>query len=85
MNTKTKIKIYRKIIDEVSNKYERTSEFIRNKINELCSEHGISAEEVRLYVLMFVMLRIQFSYVRSLERIYFHYLFSIKIVLKCEA
>ena len=60
MNSKTKIKKYRKIIDEVSKVYEITSEFIRNKINELCSEHGVSTAEVRLYIFMFVMLRTQF-------------------------
>ena len=45
MNSKTKIKIYRKVIDEVGKEYEGSGEFIRNKI-----EHGISTEEVRLYV-----------------------------------
>ena len=60
MNSKTKIKIYRKVIDEVSKKYEGASEFIRNKINELCLEHGVSTEEVGLYIFMFVMLRTQF-------------------------
>ena len=70
MNLKTKISIYKKIIDEVTKEYEGSGEFIRNKINELCSEHGISAEEVRLYIFMFVMLRTQFSYVHSLERIF---------------
>ena len=51
MNAKTKINIYRKVIEEVSNKYEGAGEFIQKKINELCSEHGISTEEVRLYIL----------------------------------
>ena len=37
----------------MSKEYEGASEFIRNEINELCSEHGISAEED---VYMFVML-----------------------------
>ena len=50
MNSKTKIKIYRKVIDEVSKEYEGAGEFIRNKINELCSKHGILTEEVRLCV-----------------------------------
>ena len=50
MNTKAKINIYRKVIEEVNNKYEGADEFIQNKINELCSEHGISTEEVRLYI-----------------------------------
>ena len=41
MNSKTKIKIYRIVIEEVSKEYEGAGKFIRNKINELCSEHGI--------------------------------------------
>ena len=35
-------------------KNTKTREFTHNEINELCSEHGISAEEVRLYIFMFV-------------------------------
>ena len=72
-------------MEEVSKEYEGASEFVRNKITELCSEHGISTEEVRLYIFMFIMLCPQFNYAHSLERIYFRYLFSIKIVLKCKA
>ena len=71
MNSKTKIRIYCTVINEVSKEYENTREFIHNKLNELCSEHGISAEEVCLYIFMFVILRTQFSYVHSLERIFF--------------
>ena len=70
MNLKTKINIYRKVIEEVSNKYEGAGEFIQNKIKELCSEHGISTEEVRLYIFMSVILRTRFSYVHSLQRIF---------------
>ena len=70
MNLKTKINIYKKTTDDVTTEYEGSGEFILNKINELCSEYGISAEEVRLYIFMFVMLRTQFSYVHNLERIF---------------
>ena len=48
MNSKTKI--YCIVVEEVSKEYEGATGLIRNKINKLCSEHGISAEEVRLYV-----------------------------------
>ena len=58
--------VYRAVINEVSAKYQDTREFINKKLNGLCSEHGISAEEVRLYIFMFVMLHTQFSYVRNL-------------------
>ena len=69
INTKIKIKIYRRVIVEVIKEFEGAGEFIRHKINELCSEHGISAEEERLYIVMLVMLRTQFSYVQSSGRI----------------
>ena len=67
MNSKTKIRIYRTVIKEVPREYENTREFIHNKLNELCLEHGISAEEVRLYIFMLVMLRTQFRYLHSLK------------------
>ena len=50
MNPKTKITIYRKLIEEICKEYEDATEFVRNTVNELCSEHGIYTEEVRLYI-----------------------------------
>ena len=44
------MRIYCTVINEVSIKYETTREYTRKRLNELCSEHGISAEEVRLYI-----------------------------------
>ena len=78
MNSKTKIKIYRVVIEEVSKKCEGAGEFIRNK-----KMNYVQSMEYRQrrYVYMFLMLRTQFGHVHSLERICFHYLFSIKIVL----
>ena len=70
MNSKRKIRIYRIVINEVSREYGNTKEFIHNKLNELCSEHVISAEEVCLYIFKFVIRRTQFSCIRSLERIF---------------
>ena len=61
MSAKTKIKIYRAVIEDVCKEYESTREFIHNKINALCSEHGISADEVSLYNFMFFMPRTQFG------------------------
>ena len=49
MNAKSKIKIYRKITEKVCREYEGAHEFITNKVKELCSQEGISTEEVRLY------------------------------------
>ena len=67
MNFKTKLMVYHTVIDEVSAKYEATREFIKKKLNEQCSEHGISVDEVYLYIFMFVMLHTQFSYSHSLS------------------
>ena len=53
MNSKTKIRIYRKVIEEVCKQYEGAREFIDNKINELFSEHEISSGEVYFYIFMF--------------------------------
>ena len=49
VNLKTKITIYKKVINELSIRFEGAEEFTQNRLKELCSEHGISAEEVRLY------------------------------------
>ena len=97
MNSKTKIDVYKKDIEEVCEKFEGALEFINHKVDELCFQEAISTEEVRLYIfkikrletysvleylfLCFVMLRTQFSYVHSLKWIHFYYLSSIKIVL----
>ena len=50
MNAKSKIRIYKKIIEEVCREYDRAKEFITKKVKELCYQEGISAEEVRLYI-----------------------------------
>ena len=45
MNLKTKLMVYHTVIDEVSVKFKTTREFIKKRLNELCLEHGISADE----------------------------------------
>ena len=50
MNAESKIRIYKKIIEEVCRQHERAKVFITNKVKELCSQEGISTEEVRLYI-----------------------------------
>ena len=44
------MRIYYTVINEVSAKYDTTRDFIIKKLNELGSKHGISAEEVCLYI-----------------------------------
>ena len=65
MNLKAKIKIYRKVINELGSRFEGAAEFIQNRLKELCSEHGISAEEVGLYIFLCLL-----CYVHSLERVF---------------
>ena len=50
MNAKSKIGIYKKIVEEICREYEGAQEFITNRLKELCSEDGISTEEVCLYI-----------------------------------
>ena len=50
MSLKTQIKIYQKLVSELGGKFEGAEDFIKNRLKELRSEHGISAEEVRLYI-----------------------------------
>ena len=58
MKLKTQIKIYKKLVSEVGRKYDG-KDFINSRVKELCLEHGILEEEVRLYIFM---LHIQFSH-----------------------
>ena len=72
--------MYCTVSNEVPTKYKTTREFINKRLNELCSEHGISAEVVRLYIFMLVVLRTQFSFERSLATytVYRESFFSLK-------
>ena len=51
MNSEKKIRIYKKIIEDVCREYNGAKELIANKAKELCLQKEISAE---------VMLRTQF-------------------------
>ena len=50
MNSKSKNKIYKKVIEEVCKRYEGTQEFITNKFKESCSQEGIFTNDVRLMI-----------------------------------
>ena len=50
MKLKTQIKIYQKLVSELGGKYDGAEDFINNRVKELCLEHGILEEEVRLYI-----------------------------------
>ena len=50
MNFKVQIKIHQNLVSELGGKYDGAEDFINTRINELCLEHGILEEEVRLYI-----------------------------------
>ena len=41
-----KVKIYKRILKEVAEKYDGAEEFINNRIEEICFPEKLSAEEV---------------------------------------
>ena len=47
-----KIKIYKTVLKEVSEKYDGDEDFVNRKIEEICSQEKLSAEEV-IYFLCF--------------------------------
>ena len=49
-----KVKVYKTILKEVSEKYEGIEEFINSKIEEICSQEKLSGEEV-IYFLCFLV------------------------------
>ena len=50
MNSKNKNKIYKKIIEEVCNKYDSAKEFVNNRIKELCFQEGILINDVHKWL-----------------------------------
>ena len=46
-----KSKVYKKVLKEVTEKYDGAEDFINNRIDEICSQEKLSAEEV-IYVLV---------------------------------
>ena len=49
-----KIKIYKTVLKEVSEKYDGDEDFVNRKIEEICSQEKLSAEEV-IYFLCFTV------------------------------
>ena len=49
MNLTTKNRIYRKIIEDMCDKYDGAKEFIDNRIKELCAQDRILINEVRTW------------------------------------
>ena len=49
-----KIKIYKRVLKDVSEKYEGAEEFINSRIEEICFQEKLSVEEV-IYFLSFLV------------------------------
>ena len=52
MKLKTQIKIYQKLVRELSGKYDGAEDFVNTRVKELCLEHGILEEEEGLYIFL---------------------------------
>ena len=47
---KTKLKVYKNVLDQVFEKFERSTEFIKEKIKEICFQRKLSVREVTYFV-----------------------------------
>ena len=66
MKLKTQIKIYQKLVREISGNYDGAEDFINTRVKELCLEHGILEEEVRLYIFLCCVYSLVINSVRKL-------------------
>ena len=65
MKLKTQIKIYQKLVSEFGGKYDGAEDFINSRVKELCLEHGILEEEVRLYIILCFVYSLVFNAVKN--------------------
>ena len=59
-----KIKIYKRVLKDASEKYEGAEEFINGRIDEICSQEKLSVEE--LIYLLYIYICIFFFFFRFL-------------------
>ena len=52
MKLKTQIKIFQKLVSELSGKYDGAEDLINTRVKELYLEHGILEDEVLLYIFL---------------------------------
>ena len=52
-----KIKIYKTILKEVAEKYDRAKDFTNNRIDEICSQEKLSTEEVIYFLAGFLQFK----------------------------
>ena len=50
MKLKMQTKIYQKLASELGGKYDGAEDFTNSRVKELCLEHGILEDVVRLYI-----------------------------------
>ena len=55
--TKTKVKVYREVLTDVSQKFEGAGNFIKQRIEEICEQKKITAKEV-FYFCIFLIISI---------------------------
>ena len=51
-----KVRIYKKVFEEIDEKNNGAEDFINNRIEEICSQEKLSAEEVFIFLLIFYRL-----------------------------
>ena len=49
-----KVKVYKKVVKEISEKYDGAEDFINNRTDEICSQEKFSAEEVIYFFVGFL-------------------------------
>ena len=49
-----KMKIYKRVLQEISEKYNEAEDFINKRIEEVCSQEKLSAEEVTYFLVTFL-------------------------------
>lgn len=49
-----KIKIYKRVLKEVAEKYDRAEELITNRTDEICSQEKLSTVEVIYFLVCFL-------------------------------
>ena len=50
MMNKTKLKVYKKVVHEVCEKFDGAEEFIKEKTEEICFQEKLSVEEATYFV-----------------------------------
>ena len=81
MKLKTQIKIYQTLVTELGGKYNGAEDFINTRVKELCLEHGILEEEVRLYIFVCCT----YSLVTNAVKKWVFFALKIVLILKCRA